>query len=118
MGNQNNWSPIFRDERSYTFTQNAAKIISNHEFRFGADIVRHNLNHWQPEIGVGPRGAFNFTGNETALKATPNTGQPQVSPNQFNSFAAFLLGATNSVQKSLAVRVDDDARVAVGLLRP
>jgi hypothetical protein len=94
LGNQNNWSPIFRDERSYTFTQNAAKIVSNHEFRFGADIVRHNLNHWQPEIGVGPRGAFNFTGTETALKG--GTG-----PNQFNSFAAFLLGVTDSVQKSL-----------------
>ncbi len=94
LGNQNNWSPIFRDERSYTFTQNATKLYGNHDLRFGVDIVRHELNHWQPEIGVGPRGAFNFTGNETAL----NGG---VGPNQYNSFASFLLGVTKSVQKSL-----------------
>lgn len=94
LGNQNNWSPIFRDERSYTFTQNAAKIVRNHDFRFGVDIVKHNLNHWQPEIGAGPRGRFNFTGRETTL----NGG---AGPNQYNSFAAFLLGTPLTVEKSL-----------------
>ena len=94
LGNQNNWSPIFRDERSYTFTQNATKLVNNHDLRFGADVVKHELNHWQPEIGVGPRGAFTFSGRETAL----NGG---AGPNQYNSFAAFLLGTPINVQKSL-----------------
>jgi hypothetical protein len=94
LGNANNWSPIFRDERSYTFTQNATKVTGNHDHRFGIDLVRHELNHWQPEIGVGPRGAFNFTGTETALKGGAG-------PNQYNMFASFLLGVTNNVQKSL-----------------
>jgi hypothetical protein len=94
LGNQNNWSPIFRDERSYTFTQNASKILNNHDIRFGADVVKHNLAHWQPEIGVGPRGAFTFSGRETTL----NGG---AGPNQYNSFAAFLLGTPINVQKSL-----------------
>ncbi|MEK7833480.1 MAG: TonB-dependent receptor, partial [Acidobacteriota bacterium] len=94
LGNQNNWSPIFRDERSYTFTQNASKIVKNHDIRFGADIVKHELTHWQPEIGAGPRGRFNFTGRETTL----NGG---AGPNQYNSFAAFLLGTPNNVEKSL-----------------
>lgn len=94
LGNQNNWSPIFRDERSYTFTQNASKIKNNHDLRFGVDIVKHQLNHWQPEIGAGPRGRFNFSGRETSL----NGG---AGPNQFNSFAAFLLGTPITVEKSL-----------------
>jgi Carboxypeptidase regulatory-like domain/TonB dependent receptor len=94
LGNQNNWSPTFRDERSYTFTQNATKIRGSHDVRFGMDLVRHELNHWQPEIGVGPRGAFTFNGSETVLRGGAG-------PNQFNSFAAFLLGVTNNVQKSL-----------------
>jgi carboxypeptidase family protein/TonB-dependent receptor-like protein len=98
LGNQNNWSPIFRDERSYTGTTNVSKIHGSHEFRFGIDLVRHQLNHWQPEIGVGPRGAFTFNGNETALRNAP-AGTP--APNQFNAFAAFLLGAPINVQKSL-----------------
>ncbi len=94
LGNQNNWSPVFREERSYTFTQNATKMKGSHDIRFGADIVKHQLDHWQPEIGAGPRGAFNFSGNTTALNGGAGS-------NQFNAFAAFLLGVPQEVQKSL-----------------
>jgi hypothetical protein len=94
LGNQNNWSPVQREERSYTFTQNASRLFGSHDFRFGLDVVKHKLDHWQPEIGVGPRGAFNFSGNTTALNGGAGA-------NQYNSFAAFLLGTPNSVEKSL-----------------
>jgi hypothetical protein len=94
LGNLNTWTPVFREERSYTFTQNATKIIGSHDLRFGADIVKHELNHWQPEIGAGPRGYFNFSGNTTALNGGAGA-------NQYNSFASFLLGMPQSVQKSL-----------------
>ncbi len=93
LGNQNNWSPVTRAERSYTFTQNAAKIRNNHTFRFGADIVKHELNHWQPEIGVGPRGAITYGGGATTLAGAGAT--------QYNAYAAFLLGASTLTQKSL-----------------
>ncbi len=93
LGNQNGWSPVERAERSYTFTQNAAKVMNNHTFRAGADIVKHELNHWQPEIGVGPRGAVNFGGGATTLGGAGAT--------QYNAFAAFLLGSATDVQKSL-----------------
>ena len=103
LGNQNNWSPIFRDERSYTGTTNVSKIYGSHEFRFGVDLVRHELNHWQPEIGAGPRGQFTFNGNETILNGKitveGKTFTPAVS--QYNAFAAFLLGTPINVQKSL-----------------
>ena len=62
--------------------------------RFGVDVVRHNLDHWQPEIGAGPRGRFNFSGNTTVLNGGAGA-------NQYNSFAAFLLGMPQSVEKSL-----------------
>jgi len=94
LGNLNNWSPVFRDERSYTFTQNATKIVGNHDVRFGVDVVKHLLDHWQPEIGAGPRGSFTFGGNATTLNGGAGA-------NQFNSFAGFLLGLPTSVQKSL-----------------
>ena len=93
LGNQNNWSPVTRAERSYTFTQNAAKIRNNHTFRFGADIVKHQLNHWQPEIGVGPRGAITYGGGATTLAGAGAT--------QYNAYAAFLLGSATLTQKSL-----------------
>ncbi len=93
LGNQNNWSPIFRNDQSFTGNINATKIEEKHEIRFGFDLVRHELNHWQPEIGAGPRGRFNFG---AAL-----TSAPGGSENQFNSYAAFLLGLPGSAEKSL-----------------
>lgn len=93
LGNQASWMPVWREERGYTFTQNASKITGNHTLRFGADVVRHELNHWQPEIGVGPRGSIDFGGGATTLAGSGATN--------YNAFAAFLLGTPTSVQKSL-----------------
>lgn len=93
LGNQNNWSPAFRNDQSFTGNVNATKIEEKHEIRFGFDLVRHELNHWQPEIGAGPRGRFNF--------GAAVTSAPGGSENQFNAYASFLLGLPASAEKSL-----------------
>jgi hypothetical protein len=87
------WMPLFRDERSYTFTTNLSVLKSKHEIRMGFDMVHHQLNHWQPEVD-NPRGRFQFGGGVTAL----NGG---VAPVQANGFAQFLLGMPESMSKSL-----------------
>ena len=56
--------------------------------------MRHHLNHWQPEIGQGPRGYLGFGGGDTALKGG-------AAPNQFNAYAAFLLGLSDDAEKGL-----------------
>jgi hypothetical protein len=89
------WMPLFRNDRSFTFSTNFTKTYQKHEVRFGYDVVQHRLNHWQPEI-ANPRGNFDFGGAVTASGAT---GAP--SPNNFNSFAAFLLGSPTLMSKSL-----------------
>jgi len=94
LGNTENWSPIFRDERVYTFNTSLTHVRDKHEFKAGFDVVRMELDHWQPEIGAGPRGRFNFFGGATALRGG-------AAPNQFNEFADFLLGLNTSVEKSL-----------------
>lgn len=94
FGQVDGWTPIFRDENSLTFTHNFSWIKRNHEVRFGYDLVKHMLNHWQPEIGSGPRGAFSFSRNTTALKG----GTP---PTERNGWASFLLGLPSSYGKSL-----------------
>ena len=38
-----------------------------HEIRFGFDYIHHLMNHWQPELDEGPRGAFDFDPGVTAL---------------------------------------------------
>ncbi|MDQ1469784.1 MAG: hypothetical protein QOJ99_1264, partial [Bryobacterales bacterium] len=88
------WMPLFRVEESYTQSDNLTWTKGAHEVRFGFDLVRHHLNHWQPEIGQGPRGYLGFSGQETALG-------PSGTPNQFNAYGAFLLGLSDSAQKSL-----------------
>ncbi|MDA2927236.1 TonB-dependent receptor [Acidobacteria bacterium AH-259-G07] len=94
FGQVDGWSPIFRDEDSYTFTHNFSWIRSNHEFRFGYDVVKLNLTHWQPEIGGGPRGRFDFGRSITATKeGTAGTDQ--------NAYAAFLVGQPSRIRKSL-----------------
>jgi Carboxypeptidase regulatory-like domain len=93
LGNQYNWEPIYRNDRSYTATTNVTWLQSQHDMRFGFDLVKHELNHWQPEIGAGPRGRFIFRGGVTAL----NGG---AASNDYNAFASFLLGLPQEVQKS------------------
>jgi hypothetical protein len=47
---------------------------------------------WQANFGLGSRGGFNFTGGLTAV----NGG---AAPNQFNSWADFLLGQSPVIAK-------------------
>jgi hypothetical protein len=54
------------------------------------------MNHLTAEQGAGPRGTFQFTGGVTALRSG-------VAPNQFNAFAAFLLGLPSTVGKTVPV---------------
>jgi Carboxypeptidase regulatory-like domain/TonB dependent receptor-like, beta-barrel len=85
FGGVDGWTPLFRNDRSYNFSTNATYVANKHELRFGVDVVRLELNHWQPELAYGPRGTFFFYGGATALA-------PSGSPNAFNSYAQFLLG--------------------------
>ena len=93
LGNSTTWHPVERYERSFTFTQNLTKLAGKHEFRAGFDFIHYHLDHWQPELGDGPRGRFNFSGNIT--------GQPGYTSNAWNQYAAFLLGRTSGYGKSI-----------------
>ena len=86
--------PLFRNDDSYTITSNFSLTKGAHELRFGLEGIRHHLNHWQPEIGGGPRGSFSFGQGVTGLRG----GTPT---NQFNGWATFLLGLPSSLGKSI-----------------
>jgi hypothetical protein len=93
FGNSYNWMPVFRNDRSFTFTSNLSVTRGAHDLRTGFDLVRHQVNQWQPNLGGGPRGLIIFTGGATAL----NGG---AAPNYFNSFGSFLLGLPNSMSRA------------------
>jgi outer membrane receptor protein involved in Fe transport len=92
-----NWMPLFRTDETYTHSDSLTWTKGAHEFRFGFDLVRHHLNHWQPELSNGgPRGLLDFNGQMTVLN-----GPDAAVPNQYNAYAQFLLGYSDNVQKGL-----------------
>jgi hypothetical protein len=93
LGNNDTWTPLERHETSYTITSSITKLRGRHELRGGFDFIRYQLNHWQPELGQGPRGQFDFSGNIT--------GQPEYTSNRWNQYAGFLLGLTSGYGKSI-----------------
>jgi hypothetical protein len=96
LGQTANYFPFYRNDQTWTTSHNLTWTHGPHEIRFGFDMIRFQLNQWQPEAGTyGPRGYFTFDGAVTAL----NGGA--TSPNQYNAYAAFLLGLDQSVGKTL-----------------
>ncbi len=91
-GNCSSSNPNFYDDNSYTFTTNFSKVNGAHELRWGVDIVRHALNHWQPEL-ANPRGSLSPTGNATVLAG-------QVARTS-HTYAAGLLDILGSANKSV-----------------
>jgi len=82
------WWPTFRKETSYSGTLALTKVFAKHEMRAGFDFVRLELNHRQAEFGdYGLKGGFSFSGNVT--------GASGYVPQQWNQFAAFLMGIPN-----------------------
>ncbi len=88
------WMPLFRTEESFNTSQNVTWSKGAHEFRFGFDGVLHRMTHWQPELGAGPRGYIEFDGGLTTLG-------PNGAGDNLNSYADFLLGLPQNMQKSI-----------------
>ncbi len=93
-----NWMPAFRTDETYTNSDSLAWTKGAHEIRFGFDLVRHHLNHWQPELSPGgPRGYFDFGGAVTT--SNDGSGNAVSAANQYNAYAQFLLGLSDDTEK-------------------
>ncbi len=93
IGTNETYLPKYIASTYFTYSLNFGWTKGQHEIRFGADIARIRTNEWHPEQGGGPLGTFTFNGSVTL----PGTG----SPNQFNNYAAFLLGLPQQVSKTI-----------------
>ena len=91
LGTPGGSSALRYADTQYEYTANASWIKSAHTIRFGVDISKYSLNHYEATSAMG---VFNFTGNVTTLRGGP-------SANQYNSFAQMLLGLTSSVVSEL-----------------
>ena len=94
-GTVDTFMPYTRSDDQYQFVANANWMHGAHNIRFGAEVYRQKLNHIQPEssdTSLGARGGFRFGTGITALNGGANG-------NQYNSFAAFLLGLPDRIGK-------------------
>jgi outer membrane receptor protein involved in Fe transport len=95
IGTTPNWMPLFRHDRSYTFSSALTWVKGHHQVRTGFDFVRHELNHIQAEFGTfgGVRGGFDFSGLTTAT-----TGYiPQI----WNELGGLVLGLDSVRRKDV-----------------
>ncbi len=85
--------PIYYDDRQYQYAANATWIKGHHNVRFGFEAAYQDLNHF--DTGSAP-GHLTFNGGVTTLNA-----KGAASTNQYNSYAAFLLGQASSAVKDI-----------------
>lgn len=99
VGISERYMPYYRDDDQYQTVVNLNWIKGSHNLRFGTDIYYQALNHTQPELSgtyYTARGGFQFRSNPTLIRGGP-TG------NNFNAWAAFLLGLPNEFGRLLEV---------------
>jgi hypothetical protein len=91
-----NWPIIYYDP-SFRYSVNANWAHGTHNVRFGSELSRQHMNHSEYTFtgaSGGGAGTFSFSGGVTTLRGG-------ASPNQFNSYADFLLGSPSTIQKML-----------------
>jgi hypothetical protein len=96
IGTPGSYLPYYRHDPATNYVANFNWTRGAHDLRFGIDISQLAMNHIQAEGGTGAgMGGFVFGGGPTSILAGP-------SPNQFNSYATFLLGiVTNSGKNTI-----------------
>jgi hypothetical protein len=87
FGNSDTGNPFLFRDNQFVGNGNMSWTIGRHGLRFGMELTRSQMNHYQPQGGAfgTPRGSFNFAGSVTALNGGP-------AANKANSLAQFLLG--------------------------
>jgi Carboxypeptidase regulatory-like domain len=95
LGNNDNWTPVWRDERVFSVSSNITKVKGRHDIRAGYSMNFLWLNHWQPEVD-NPRGRFQFATGPTSLN-----GSGAQTGNFYNQYASFLLGLVSNARKSI-----------------
>ena len=91
--------PYYRDDDQYQTVVNLNWVKGSHNLRFGTDIYFQALNHTQPELSgtfYTARGGFQF-------REQPDAPPRRTAGNNFNSWAAFLLGLPNEFGRLLEV---------------
>jgi len=89
LGNQGT-VPFYFHNSNYQYVANGTWTNGTHTIRFGADLLKKDLDMFQ-ELNQAS-GSFSFSNSITGLSGGP-------AQNQYNSYAAFLLGMASTIAK-------------------
>jgi len=89
LGNQST-VPFYFHNSNYQAAANGNWTNGTHTIRFGVDLLKKDLNMFQ-ELNQAS-GSFSFSNSITGLSGGP-------AQNQYNSYAAFLLGLASTIAK-------------------
>ena len=95
LGAANNFEPHGYRDPTYDYSANLSWTRGAHNLRFGFNLNRQHINESQPQGNldyIASQGGFQFSPGATQL----NGGPPG---NDFNTFAAFLLGLPSNAGK-------------------
>jgi len=95
FGAANNFEPHGYRDPTYDYAANVSWSKGTHSLRFGVNINRQHINESQPQGNLGyiaSQGGFQFSPGATQLNGGP-------AGNDFNTFAAVLLGLPNNAGK-------------------
>lgn len=96
LGINEDFMPYYKRDPQYQYVANFNWTKGTHNVRFGMDIYRQGMNQIQEQFVGGAfhggQGGFTFAGGPTSIRGG-------ASPNQFNSYAAFLLGLPTNMGK-------------------
>ena len=96
VGINEDFMPYYKRDPQFQYVANFNWTKGTHNVRFGMDFYRQQMNQTQEQFVGGAfgggQGSFSFTGG-------PTTTRGGASANQFNSYAAFLLGLPARIGK-------------------
>jgi hypothetical protein len=95
LGAANNFEPHGYRDPTYDYSANLSWTRGTHNLRFGVNLNRQHINESQPQGNlayIAAQGGFQFSPGATQLSGGP-------AGNDFNTFAAVLLGLPNNAGK-------------------
>jgi hypothetical protein len=98
LGHSNDLMPYYKHNPQYQLVSNFGWTKGTHGVRFGVDLYKQDMNDFQPMVRGTPvsvsqeAGGFDFAGGQTGLAGG-------ASPNNYNTFASFVLGLPRMISK-------------------
>lgn len=97
VGTNENYMPYYRTDPQFQDATNFSWNKGTHNVRFGVDLYQQAMNQRQEQFvagtSYGGQGGFTFAGGPTSLNGGPSS-------NQFNTYAAFLLGLPTTMGRN------------------